>query len=241
MPPKDPPILSGSGSTDPTSQRIAEVIDARFEGTILAGTGREFVAAGLEYGVDPLALAAIAGHESGSGPGSRGVVTGSHNPFGLGGPGNWMNFGSFGESIRFAARLLSGDDYAGDGRTTLAGIGSKWAPASDPRNGGDGVWARAVVRHYDALADALGIPSKGTDDSIIGKIRSGSIGPGDALPTIANPLPDVWGAISGWLGSVGFRTLVGIGGALLLAMGLGVLFLSLRSDAAGLAASVVKG
>lgn len=100
------------------------------EGSPLAGLGAKFVAAGDQNGVDWRLLIAIAKSESdlGRNGGARAI----HNPFGLG-PG--ITYPSWDAAIDAAARTVANN--RAQGRTTVAQIGTSWAPvgaANDPRN-----------------------------------------------------------------------------------------------------------
>ena len=109
----------------------AQVIDKFLSGhaSPLAGLGNVFVAAGRKYGVDPLLPVAISGAESSFGK----HILGDHNAWGWG-PGR--SFGSWEDAISTITQgLRSG--YLNEGRSSVAAIGSKWAPqgaSNDPGN-----------------------------------------------------------------------------------------------------------
>ncbi|MGD9697030.1 MAG: hypothetical protein AB7V42_15370 [Thermoleophilia bacterium] len=122
-------------------------------GSPLAGEGATFVRASQEVGLDPRALVAIAAHETMLETYLPSQVI--KNPFGLG-PG-W-SFATERAAIERAASTL-GSGYLGEGRTTLASIGSKWAPlgaANDP-GGLNANWTAGVGTYYAALG---GDPSR---------------------------------------------------------------------------------
>jgi murein DD-endopeptidase MepM/ murein hydrolase activator NlpD len=113
----------------------------------LAGQGATFVNAGVQAGIDPRLLVAIAAQESiletyvPSQP--------IHNAFGLG-PG--MAFGSDAAAIAYAAQTLA-DNYVADGLATIPQIAGKWAP---PGAGNDPAglnldWPGNVSTFYQAL------------------------------------------------------------------------------------------
>ena len=120
----------------------------------LAGEGGSFVSESLTAGIDPRALVAIAAHETmleTYGPSQE-----INNAFGLG-PG-WA-FASERDAIARAARALA-ELYLPEGRTTLASIGSTWAPigaANDP-TGLNRNWTRGVGIYYAALGGDPGLP-----------------------------------------------------------------------------------
>ena len=120
----------------------------------LAGEGATFVRASLGAGIDPRALVAIAAHETmleTYGPSQT-----IHNAFGLG-PG--IAFADEGDAIGRAAGTLA-EMYLPEGRTTLATIGSKWAPigvANDPA-GLNRSWTSGVGAYYAALGGDPDLP-----------------------------------------------------------------------------------
>ncbi len=131
-------------------------IDAMLEraASPLAGEGATFVEASTAVGLDPRALVAIAAHETmlETYVPSQAI----NNAFGLG-PG--IAFPSEEAAVRRAARTL-GAYYLAEGRTTLADIGSKWAPigvANDP-TGLNQNWTRGTGLYYAALGGDPTLP-----------------------------------------------------------------------------------
>lgn len=116
-------------------------------GSPLAGQGVTFVNEGVQTGIDPRLLVAIAAQESileTYGP-SQPI----HNPFGLG-PG--MAFPSDAAAIADAAQTLSAN-YVADGLTTIPQIAAKWAPpgATNDPAGLNLAWPADVSRYYQTL------------------------------------------------------------------------------------------
>jgi cell wall-associated NlpC family hydrolase len=114
----------------------------------LAGLGATFVAEASAVGLDPRLLVAIAGSETGFGTYGPSQVI--HNPFGMG-PG--IEYPSWSDAIRAAARNLAGDYYLGAGNVTIAHISRVWAPvgaANDPTNLNVN-WTSVVSRLYAEL------------------------------------------------------------------------------------------
>lgn len=120
----------------------------------LTGLGAVFVNESRAVGLDPRALVAISGAET-----SFGTYRPSqdiHNPFGMG-PG--IDYPSWSDAIRAAARNLGGSLYFGDGRVTIGAIQQRWAPngASNDPTDLNSNWARNVSTYYRALGgDPLG-------------------------------------------------------------------------------------
>lgn len=140
----------GSQRSSATAEMLNRQLGGRF-----AGQGQAFVDAAQRHGVDPALLAAIAMHETGNGT-SR-AVRERNNPGGIMDPAsNWMrlkSFGSLEEGLDAMARNLR-RNYLNEGRTTIAAIGPKYAPAgaaNDPR-GLNGGWVDGVTRFYLRLS-----------------------------------------------------------------------------------------
>jgi cell wall-associated NlpC family hydrolase len=99
-------------------------------------------------GLDPRLLVAIAGSETSFG--TYGPSQRIHNPFGL---GPHIVYPRWDAAIAAAARTLSGGNYLGAGRVTIAQIGPVWAPVgalNDPGNL-NGNWVTTVGRIYAEL------------------------------------------------------------------------------------------
>ena len=101
---------------------------------VFKGKGKAFIDAGEQHGVDPILVAAIAMHETGSGTSQ--AVREKNNPGGLMKPGGGglMSFSSLNEGIdRMTSNLYR--LYIKQGLTTPEKIGPKYAPvgaANDP-------------------------------------------------------------------------------------------------------------
>lgn len=113
----------------------------------LVGMGAVFVAEGRKNGVDPRLMVAIAASESALGTAGSGRDI--HNAFGW---GPAKPFASWQENIAtVAAGLKKG--YLGEGLSTIAAIGNKWAPvgaSNDPR-ALNGHWIPTVSKLYAEL------------------------------------------------------------------------------------------
>ena len=116
-------------------------------GSPLAGQGATFVDAGVQAGIDPRLLVAIAAQETMLE--TYGPAQPIHNPFGLG-PG--IAFASDAAAITAAAQNL-GSNYIALGLTTISAISAKWAPpgASNDPGGLNLNWPSDVSRYYQAL------------------------------------------------------------------------------------------
>ena len=123
-------------------------------GSPLAGEGATFVSAGVQAGIDPRFLVAIAAQETmlETYPPAQAI----HNPFGLG-PG--LSFASEAASITTAAQTLA-SDYLGQGLTTVPEIAAKWAPAgaSNDPTWLNLAWPSDVSRYYQTLGGNPGVP-----------------------------------------------------------------------------------
>jgi murein DD-endopeptidase MepM/ murein hydrolase activator NlpD len=117
------------------------------KGSPLEGFGADFVEAGATYKIDPRLLVAITGQETSFA--KTGNATSIHNAWGWG-PN--VNFPDWTTGITTIARGLS-NGYIGEGRTTIAEIGAKWAPigaGNDPGNLNSN-WVTGVSRFYKEL------------------------------------------------------------------------------------------
>ncbi|MFS8214824.1 peptidoglycan DD-metalloendopeptidase family protein [Paenibacillus sp. S29] len=123
-------------------------------GGVLAGKGAQFVQAGLQFGIDPAALAAISMHETGNGtsPASRN----RHNVGGMMGVNGLMNFASIDDGITAMARNLK-VNYADQGIDTIEGVQRKYAPVgarNDPDNLNNN-WSKGVVKFMNDLTGGI--------------------------------------------------------------------------------------
>jgi murein DD-endopeptidase MepM/ murein hydrolase activator NlpD len=123
-------------------------------GSPLAGQGTTFVSAGVQAGIDPRFLVAIAAQETMLE--TYEPAQPIHNPFGLG-PG--LPFGSDAAAISTAANTLA-SDYLTQGLTTVTQIAAKWAPAgasNDPA-GLNLSWPSDVSQYYQTLGGNPSLP-----------------------------------------------------------------------------------
>jgi len=116
-------------------------------GSPLAGQGTTFVNDGVQAGIDPRLLVAIAAQETMLE--TYGPAQPIHNPFGLG-PG--LAFASDAAAIATAAQNLA-SNYIADGLTSIPEIAAKWAPpgASNDPGGLNLNWPSDVSRYYQTL------------------------------------------------------------------------------------------
>lgn len=130
-----------------------EMLDRVLEGTGLAGLGSVFVAAESEWGLNAVALVAIAAHESNWG---RSVLARERrNLFGFAAytenPGKARVFATRREAVLTAARFIRENYLAPEGKyhkgTSLNAIGPTWA--EDPR------WAHKVARAWQYIAERM--------------------------------------------------------------------------------------
>jgi hypothetical protein len=149
-------------------------------GGVLAGHGQDFIEMGAKYGIDPRLLAAISIHETANG--SSHAVRTYNNVAGLMDPSTpgdrgFQAFGSIRDGIEAQARLLR-RGYLDQGRTSIAAIGSKWAPTVGATNDPGGLnsgWASGVKSFYERLGGEgeplIGAPL-GSEESAAGPIPS---------------------------------------------------------------------
>lgn len=189
-------------------------------GNPLVGQGPVFAKAGEERDVDWRLLVAIAYAETELG------VTGNaeriHNPFGLG-PG--ISFNSWALAIMRAAELIQEyrDNY---GLTTVAEIGSRWAPqgaANDPSNLNSN-WTRNVTATLTRLGgnpSDVTAPGGGGISSIPGDLADVVSGAADAVSSPVEFLRDLVARLidPAWWIRVGM-VIAGV-----LALGLGVVLI----------------
>ncbi|WP_051289780.1 M23 family metallopeptidase [Paenibacillus massiliensis] len=123
-------------------------------GGVLAGKGAQFVQAGLQFGIDPAALAAISMHETGNG--TSPAVRNRHNVGGMMGANGLMNFASIDDGIIAMARNLK-VNYADKGIDTIEAVQRKYAPVgarNDPDNLNNN-WSSGVVKFMNDLAGGV--------------------------------------------------------------------------------------
>lgn len=123
-------------------------------GGVLAGKGAQFVQAGLQFGIDPAALAAISMHETGNG--TAAAVKNRHNVGGMMGANGLMNFASIDDGITAMARNLK-VNYADQGIDTIEGVQRKYAPIgarNDPDNLNNN-WSKGVVKFMNDLTGGM--------------------------------------------------------------------------------------
>lgn len=123
-------------------------------GSPLADQSATFVSAGVNAGIDPRFLVAIAAQETMLE--TYGPAQPIHNPFGLG-PGRV--FPSDAAAISAAAQTLA-TAYLGQGLTTISQIAAKWAPpgASNDPAGLNLAWPSDVSRYYQTLGGDPALP-----------------------------------------------------------------------------------
>ena len=113
------------------------------QGTPMAGEARGIYNAAIRGGINPAFVAGLAGAESSYG--SAGYARGTNNPFGLGAHLGWR-FPNYSAATTRLAQTLGGGSYRGLYRQNgLAGIISRYSPASD---GNDEAQHAANIRQY---------------------------------------------------------------------------------------------
>lgn len=127
----------------------ASQLDSKLGG-VLKGKGAQFVKAGLDNGIDPAALAAIAMHETGNGtsPASKN----RNNVGGMMGSNGLMNFDSIEDGIEAMARNLK-KNYVDQGIDTIEAVQHKYAPIgahNDPDNLNNN-WSKGVAKYANDL------------------------------------------------------------------------------------------
>jgi hypothetical protein len=131
----------------------AEQLNKKLGGA-LAGKGAQFVQAGLQFGIDPAALAAISMHETGNGTSL--AAKNRHNVGGMMGANGLMNFPSVDDGITAMARNLK-VNYADKGIDTIEGVQRKYAPIgarNDPDNLNNN-WSKGVVKFMNDLTGGI--------------------------------------------------------------------------------------
>ncbi|MBE0335120.1 peptidoglycan DD-metalloendopeptidase family protein [Paenibacillus sp. 23TSA30-6] len=131
----------------------AEQLNKKLGGA-LAGKGAQFVQAGLQFGIDPAALAAISMHETGNG--TSAAAKNRHNVGGMMGSHGLMNFSSIDDGITAMARNLK-VNYADQGIDTIEGVQRKYAPIgvkNDPDNKNN-YWSSGVVKFMNDLTGGI--------------------------------------------------------------------------------------
>ncbi len=119
----------------------------------LRSYGADYITAGQQYNIDPLLLASITEEESGSSSPSYAFAN-RNNAMGIspedGGP---RNFDSVGDSITYAARILSNPNGAYKNDYTIQQLWMTYSPSdakNDP-NHTNGGWGPAVASFYNNL------------------------------------------------------------------------------------------
>jgi hypothetical protein len=116
----------------------------------LQNAGHLFVEAGKMYQINPALLASIAIHETGNGTSYAALY--KNNIAGMMGKNGLKTYASIQESVYDMARNLR-NNYLNEGKTTIAQIGSKYAPigaANDP-NQLNNNWVNGVQHYFDTL------------------------------------------------------------------------------------------
>lgn len=143
---------TGGTATPPTasSSALKSALTRRGVAPFLANLADTFIAAGSQYGIDPIFLAAIACLESGNG--RYGPAVSSKNIMGYKGGPQSKSFPTY-EACVFATAgptALTGELYAG--RETIAEIGARYAPPGASNDGGgNSRWPSTVSAIYREL------------------------------------------------------------------------------------------
>lgn len=150
------------------------------QGSPMAGSGSELVAAGRRHDLDPRYLVALSGAESSFGK----FLFRPFNPFGWG----YLTFSGWGEAIETVARGLE-RGYLAEGRTGVFSIAAKYAPvgADNDPNGTNGEEPYNVARF-------LGLLGGNVDDVRLGASGGGVLS--GAFPTFGPP-KTYWGSSIG--------------------------------------------
>ena len=131
----------GSGGTSVSAETIDRYLESK--ASPMAGSGADFLEAGIEHEIDPRLLVAIAGAES-----YFGLTTcAPYNGWGWGCPNGPFAFKSWGHGAQTVAAGLR-EGYLDDGLTTVGEIHLRYAPpaaANDP-TGLNYAWADNVAR-----------------------------------------------------------------------------------------------
>jgi len=125
----------------PTAEEI-ELLLAE-NGSPMQGLGPVFLAEGLEHGVDPAFLVAVAGAESSFGrflyaPGGDQATYNAFNWF-YASPRQASDFSSWEEAIHRVAQGIAGELYYGSGLVSVSAIGPRYCPE------GTGAWLSNVT------------------------------------------------------------------------------------------------
>ena len=125
----------------PTAEQI-ELLLAEY-GSPMQGLAPVFLAEGLEHGVDPAVLVAVAGAESTFGrflyaPGGDQATYNAFNWF-YASPRQASDFASWEEAIHRVAQGIAGELYYGSGLVSVAAIGPRYCPE------GTGAWLSNVT------------------------------------------------------------------------------------------------
>jgi len=119
-------------------------------GGVLAGKGQVFLNAQQQYGINAAVLASICMHESANG--SSPLARSKNNVGGvrIAGSTEFRTYGSVDECILHIAEFLK-RSYINQGLTTIAQIGAKYCPVTDPTDtqGLNSGWGAGVSRWYN--------------------------------------------------------------------------------------------
>jgi len=134
-------LAPAPAAASPTAEQI-ELLLAEY-GSPMQGLGPVFLAKGLEHGVDPAFLVAVAGAESTFGrflytPGGDQATYNAFNWF-YASPRQASDFGSWEEAIDRVAEGIAGELYYGSGLVSVAAIGPRYCPE------GTGAWLSNVT------------------------------------------------------------------------------------------------
>lgn len=116
----------------------------------LAGTAKDFIAAGQKFDMNPLFLASIAMHETGNGTSK--AIREKNNVAGMMGPNGLRTYATMQESIEAMASNLR-RNYLNKGLTTITEIGNKYAPvgASNDPTGLNNHWVSGVTKKLNSF------------------------------------------------------------------------------------------
>ncbi|MFC4355284.1 glucosaminidase domain-containing protein [Chryseomicrobium palamuruense] len=116
----------------------------------LAGTAKDFIAAGQKFDLNPLFLASIAMHETGNGTSK--AIREKNNVAGMMGLNGLRTYATMQESIEAMASNLR-RNYLNQGLTTITQIGNKYAPvgASNDPTGLNNHWVSGVNKKLNSF------------------------------------------------------------------------------------------
>lgn len=151
-----------TGAPQESAETLKSALQRRNVAPYLANLADTFIAAGSQYGIDPIFLAAVACLESGNGKYGPAIRTKNITGY-LGGPDS-KSFTTYEACILATAgpKCLSGSDYKD--AHTISAIGAIYAPVNARNNrGGNAKWPSDVSSIYRALGGSNpSAPMKGS-------------------------------------------------------------------------------